>query len=91
MSLEPPEVAIAAMEALVAHGLRAGAAGDPCARVAINSSLGPPVDEARIRKSDADVQARSRIENTGHFLMMEAPERFNPVLLEAIAAIAKPR
>jgi pimeloyl-ACP methyl ester carboxylesterase len=26
---------------------------------------------------------------TGHFLMMQAPQRFNPVLLHEIAALAK--
>ena len=29
------------------------------------------------------------IANTGHFLMMEAPERFNPVLLREIDRLAR--
>jgi pimeloyl-ACP methyl ester carboxylesterase len=53
---------------------------------AINSDL-LPTDAARIRKSlpnfSLDVLPRS-----GHFLMLEDPARFNPLLLKDVAAIA---
>jgi pimeloyl-ACP methyl ester carboxylesterase len=54
--------------------------------VAINSSLGKPVDEARTRKSISNFKAIT-LDHTGHFMMMEAPERFNPVLIKEIDAL----
>jgi pimeloyl-ACP methyl ester carboxylesterase len=30
------------------------------------------------------------VPGAGHFLMTEAPRRFNPILLQAIASLAKP-
>jgi pimeloyl-ACP methyl ester carboxylesterase len=54
--------------------------------VAINSGLGQPADEARIRKSIPGFKAIT-LPGTGHFLMMEAPERFNPLLLQELAAL----
>lgn len=50
--------------------------------LAINSDLGP-TDEARIRKSLPGFRA-DILDHTGHFLMMEAPQRFNPLLLKDI-------
>jgi pimeloyl-ACP methyl ester carboxylesterase len=55
--------------------------------MAINSDLGP-TDEARIRKFLPDFKA-DVLEHTGHFLMMEAPQRFNPVLLKDIDALVQ--
>jgi pimeloyl-ACP methyl ester carboxylesterase len=53
---------------------------------AINSDL-EPTDAARIRKSlpqfTLDV-----LPHTGHFLMMEAPAHFNPLLLKDLDALA---
>jgi pimeloyl-ACP methyl ester carboxylesterase len=86
MSLEPPEVAIAAMESISRMDFAKLLPDIHVPVVAINSSLGKPVDEARIRKSIPGFKAIT-LENTGHFLMMEAPERFNPVLLQEIAAL----
>ena len=36
------------------------------------------------------VEQAITIEKTGHFLMMDAADRFNPVLLEQLDAIANP-
>jgi pimeloyl-ACP methyl ester carboxylesterase len=55
--------------------------------LAINSDLAP-TDEARIRKSLPDFHA-DVLEHTGHFLMMEVPQRFNPVLLKDIDVLAR--
>ena len=45
--------------------------------VAINSDLGEPVNEARIRKVLPKFRAVT-LAGDGHFLMMEDPQRFNP-------------
>jgi pimeloyl-ACP methyl ester carboxylesterase len=54
---------------------------------AINSDL-EPTDAARIRRSlpqfTLDV-----VPHTSHFLMMEAPARFNPLLLKDLEALAQ--
>jgi pimeloyl-ACP methyl ester carboxylesterase len=88
MSLEPPEVGLGAMEGLSRMDYAQVLPEIHVPVIAINSSLGKPADEARIRKSIPTFKA-IRLENTGHFMMMEAPERFNPVLLQQIAALAK--
>jgi pimeloyl-ACP methyl ester carboxylesterase len=54
--------------------------------VAINSDLGEPVNEARIRKVLPKFRAITLAGN-GHFLMMEDPQRFNPLLEAEIAAM----
>ena len=53
---------------------------------AINSDL-LPTDDARIRKSLPDFTL-DVLDHSGHFLMLEAPARFNPLLLKDIAALA---
>jgi pimeloyl-ACP methyl ester carboxylesterase len=55
--------------------------------IAINSDLGEATDEARIARA-APTFHLITLRGTGHFVMMEAPERFNPVLREQIAALA---
>lgn len=87
MSLAPPEVAIASIAAVNAADFRDRLAGVTVPIVAINSDLRPPTDEARIRRLAPTFRAIV-IEKTGHFLHMEDPARFNPVLLREIAAIA---
>jgi pimeloyl-ACP methyl ester carboxylesterase len=87
MSLEPPDIAVAAMESLSRMDFAKVLPDIHVPVVAINSSLGQPVDEARTRKSIPDFRAIT-LEHTGHFLMMEAPERFNPILLREIDALA---
>jgi pimeloyl-ACP methyl ester carboxylesterase len=54
---------------------------------AINSDLSP-TDEARIRKSLPQFKAEV-LDHTGHFLMMEVPQRFNPVLIKDIDAVVQ--
>jgi pimeloyl-ACP methyl ester carboxylesterase len=88
MSLAPPEVAIASIAAVNAADFRDHLPRITVPIVAINSDLPPPTDEARIRKLAPTFRAVV-IENTGHFLHMEDPARFNPVLLREIAAIAE--
>jgi pimeloyl-ACP methyl ester carboxylesterase len=87
MSLESPDVAIPAMESLSRLDFAKLLPEIHVPIVAINSSLGPPVDEARIRKVIPNFHATT-LDHTGHFLMMEAPDRFNPLLLKEIDAIA---
>jgi pimeloyl-ACP methyl ester carboxylesterase len=87
MSLAPPEIALASIAAVnsVRFGELLSKISVPI--VAINSDLPPGTDEARIRRTVPEFRAVV-IEGTGHFLMMEEPDRFNPVLLREIAALA---
>lgn len=87
MSLAPPQVAIPSMEALMKMDYAPLVAQIHVPVVAINADATGPTDEARIRKSLPTFRSVT-IENTGHFLMMEAPQRFNPVLLSEIDALA---
>jgi pimeloyl-ACP methyl ester carboxylesterase len=90
MALAPPEVAIGSIAAVNAADFRDRLPRVTVPIVAINSDLAPPTDEARIRKMAPTFRAVV-IEDTGHFLHMEDPERFNPVLLRELAAIVGPR
>ncbi len=90
MALAPPEVAIGSIAAVNAADFRDWLPRVTVPIVAINSDLAPPTDEARIRKMAPTFRAVV-IEDTGHFLHMEDPERFNPVLLRELAAIVGPR
>ena len=55
--------------------------------VAINSDLGQITDEARIRRVIPDFRVTT-LKGSGHFLMLEQPQRFNAVLLQQIAHLA---
>ncbi len=88
MSLAPPEVAVPAMEALVRMDYAPVLADIHVPVVAINADFTGPTDEARIRKSLPTFSAVT-IPGTGHFLMMEAPARFNPVLMEQVGKLAR--
>jgi pimeloyl-ACP methyl ester carboxylesterase len=86
MSLEPPAVGVASLQSLLSLDL---APLLPAVRVpvyAINSDL-LPTDAARIRKSLPDFTL-DVLPRSGHFLMLEDPARFNPLLLKDVAAIA---
>ena len=87
MALEPQAVAVPAMESLLRMDFTQVLPDVHVPIVAINSSLPPPTDAARIRKSIPNFKAIT-LDKTDHFLMMDAPERFNPVLLQEIAALA---
>ncbi|HEY4212005.1 MAG TPA: alpha/beta hydrolase [Steroidobacteraceae bacterium] len=82
MSLEPPEVGVPSMQALLAADLAPIVADIHVPVLAINSDL-TPTDEARIRKSLPGFKAEV-IPNSSHFLMMDDAARFNPVLLKDI-------
>jgi len=86
MSLEPPAVAVPSLQSLLSFDLNALLPAIHVPVYAINSDL-LPTDAARIRKSlpnfTLDVLGHS-----GHFLMLEDPARFNPLLLKDVAAIA---
>jgi pimeloyl-ACP methyl ester carboxylesterase len=86
MSLSPPRVGVAAMRALLEYDFSAPLEDISVPIVAINSDLGEPVNEARIRKVLPKFHAVT-LAGDGHFLMMEDPRRFNPALEAEIAAL----
>ncbi len=79
MALSPPRVAIPSLRALFEYNLDEGARGLSVPIVAIDSDLGEPVNEARIHKVLPRFHAVT-LKDTGHFLMMEDPQDFNPAL-----------
>ena len=85
MSLEPPAIAIASMRALLSMDFAAVLPGVHVPVFAINSDL-LPTDAARIRKSLPDFTL-DVLDHSGHFLMLEAPARFNPLLLKDLDAL----
>jgi pimeloyl-ACP methyl ester carboxylesterase len=87
MSLEPPEVGVASMQALLSTDLAPVVADIHVPVLAINSDL-TPTDVARIRKSLPEFKAEV-LPNSGHFLMMEDPQRFNPLLLRDIEELVQ--
>jgi pimeloyl-ACP methyl ester carboxylesterase len=88
MAHASPQVAIPSLEAVYHYDFAAlPAIHVPI--IAINSDLHMPTDEARIRKL-APTFRSIVVPGAGHFLMMESPARFNPILLQAIASLEKP-
>lgn len=83
MSRASPQVAIPAMLAMQTWDPAPALATIKVPLITINSDLGGPLDEARVR-AVAPTFRLVTIPGTGHFLMMEAPQRFNPVLLREI-------
>jgi sigma-B regulation protein RsbQ len=86
MSLRSPAVAIPTLEKLRALDLATATAAVHVPVYAINSDL-MRTDDERIRRSLPDFTL-DVVPHTGHFLMLEAPERFNPLLLKDIEALA---
>jgi len=86
MSLEPPAIGVASLRSLLALDLTPLLPAIHVPVYAINSDL-VPTDAARIRKSLPDFTL-DVLDHTGHFLMLEAPARFNPVLLKDLARLA---
>ena len=86
MSLESPAVAVPSLQALLATDLAPLLPQIHVPVFVINSDL-LPTDAARIRKAlpgaTVDVLAHS-----DHFLMLEDPARFNPLLLKDVATLA---
>lgn len=88
MASAPPEVAIPSVEALNAWDYSTVVPRLTVPIVAINSDLGVRTDEARIRKL-APTFRLVEMPHMGHFLMMEHPDEFNPVLVREIEAIVR--
>jgi pimeloyl-ACP methyl ester carboxylesterase len=87
MSLRSPAVAVPSMRALLQMDLAGLLPAIHVPVYAINSDL-LPTDAARIRRSLPDFHL-DVLDHTGHFLMLEAPARFNPLLLQDIQAITQ--
>jgi pimeloyl-ACP methyl ester carboxylesterase len=87
MSLARPQVAVASMQSLLSLDLAPVLAAVHVPVYAINSDL-QPTDVARIRKSLPEFTL-DVVPHTGHFLMLEAPARFNPLLLADLSALAQ--
>jgi pimeloyl-ACP methyl ester carboxylesterase len=87
MSLEPPQVAIPSLQALLSMDFATVLPRIHVPVLAINSDLGT-TDEKRIRKSLPGFKA-DIIPHTSHFLMMEAPDKFNPILLSDIDTLVR--
>ncbi len=86
MSLSPPRVAVPSLRALLEYDFTAPLKELAVPIVAINSDLGEPLNEARIRKVLPKFRAVT-LAGDGHFLMMEDPQRFNPALEAEVAAL----
>jgi len=87
MSLEPPEVAVPSLQALLSMDFASVLPAIHVPVLAINSDL-TPTDETRIRKFLPDFKAEV-LPHTGHFLMMETPQTFNPVLLRDLDTLVR--
>lgn len=90
MSLSPPQVAIPAMRAVLAYDFAPPLKEISAPIVAINSDLGEPVNELRIRKVLPKFRAVV-LPGAGHFLMMEDPARFNPALEAEVQTLLSPQ
>ncbi len=86
MSLEPPAVAVPSLQALLSLDLAALLPAIHVPVYAINSDL-LPTDAVRIRQSIPNFTL-DVLDHSGHFLMLETPARFNPLLLKDLAALA---
>jgi pimeloyl-ACP methyl ester carboxylesterase len=87
MSLAPPEVAIGSIIGLNAMDFATLLPKIAVPVVAINSDMPPATDETRIRRMLPTFRAVV-VPDSGYFLMMEHPQRFNPVLLREIETLA---
>jgi pimeloyl-ACP methyl ester carboxylesterase len=87
MSLEPPEVGVPSLQALLSMDFKTVLPKIHVPVLAINSDMAA-TDEKRISKSlpgfEADI-----IPHTSHFLMMEVPDKFNPLLLRDIDTVVR--
>jgi len=86
MSLRSPAVAVPTLEKLLAFDLTAQLSSVRVPVYAINSDLAP-TDAERIRRSISDFTL-DVLPHSGNFLMLEAPARFNPLLLKDVEALA---
>lgn len=86
MALSPEKVAIPSLRAVLGYDFGPPLKEVDVPIVAINSDLGEPVNELRIRKALPEFHAVT-LAGLGHFLMMEDPARFNPALEAEIQAL----
>ena len=86
MALSPEKVAIPSMRAVLGYDFGPPLKEIDVPIVAINSDLGEPINELRIRKVLPKFHAVT-LAGLGHFLMMEDPARFNPALEAEIQAM----
>lgn len=86
MSLSAPRVAIPSLRAVLEYDFTEPLKEVRVPIVAIDSDLGEPVNEARIRKVLPKFHA-TIIPGVGHFPMMEDPARFNAALETEIQAL----
>jgi pimeloyl-ACP methyl ester carboxylesterase len=86
MSQAPPAVAIPALEGMGAWDGATALADITAPLVLINSDLRPPADADRIRKLSPKFRLVT-MTGVGHFLMMEDPKRFNPLLEQQIDSL----
>lgn len=85
MSLSPPPIAVASLKGLLAVDFATLLPQVHVPVYAINSDL-MPTDVARIRRTLPDFTL-DVLPGTGHFPMLEAAARFNPLLLKDIEAL----
>jgi len=86
MSLSPPRVAIPSLRAIMEYDFVEPLKDVSVPIVAINSDLGEPVNELRIRKLLPKFR-QVTLAGDGHFLMMEDPVRFNAALEQEIQTL----
>jgi pimeloyl-ACP methyl ester carboxylesterase len=86
MSLSPPRVGVSALRALLEYDFTAPLKDLSVPIAAINSDLGEPLNEARVKKVLPKFHAVTLV-GDGHFLMMEDPQRFNAVLAAEVDAM----
>jgi pimeloyl-ACP methyl ester carboxylesterase len=88
MAQAPPAVAIGAMRELLQVLFRSDYRDITVPIVAINADLEGITDEARAR-TVAPTFRLVTLPGRGHFLMLEDPAGFNPVLLQEVARLAR--
>ncbi|HET9475213.1 MAG TPA: alpha/beta hydrolase [Steroidobacteraceae bacterium] len=86
MSLSPPRTAIPSLRALFEYDFTQPLKEIAVPIMAIDSDLGEPVNETRIRKVLPKFRAVI-IPGVGHFLMMENPQVFNAALATELEAL----
>ena len=79
MSLSPPKIAIPSLRSTLEYDYTEPLKDVSAPIAAINSDLGEPTNELRIKKVLPGFHAVT-LAGDGHFLMMEDPRRFNPAL-----------
>jgi|GEM_PF-248624 len=88
MAREPRDIAVASLLSLNSMDYRTLLPNVRAPIVAIDSDLGHAASEARIRRIVPSFRVIT-LKGDGHFLMLEDPRRFNPVLLREIAQLAQ--